>query len=185
MSLDLVLGPMWAGKSSFILGKIRRYKAIGWDVLVVVNPLDNRYGIQILSTHDKEQVSGLALSDLSVLPTLDSYRSARLIVIEEAQFFQGLYDFVKKAVERDQKHVVCVGLDGDATRRPFGEILQLIPLCDTVEKIQSLCADCRDGTPALFSHRIVASEEQVQVGAETLYKPLCRKHFLAKNPGLD
>ena len=183
MSLDLVLGPMWAGKSSYILGKIRRYRAIGWDVLVVVNPLDNRYGTQMLSTHDKEQVSALALSDLSILPTLDSYASARLLVIEEAQFFQGLYDFVKKAVERDRKHVVCVGLDGDASRKPFGEILQLIPLCDTVEKIQSLCAACKDGTPALFSHRIVASEAQVQVGAETLYEPLCRKHFLAKNPG--
>lgn len=183
MSLDLVLGPMWAGKSSYILGKIRRYKAIGWDVLVIVNPLDTRYGSHVLSTHDKEQVSAFAISDLTFLDTLPAYASARLLVIEEAQFFTGLYDFVKKAVETDRKHVVCVGLDGDANRKPFGEILQLIPLCDTVEKIQSLCADCKDGTPALFSHRIVPSEAQVQVGAETLYEPLCRNHFLEKNPG--
>lgn len=184
MSLDLVLGPMWAGKSSYILGKIRRYRAIGWDVLVVVNPLDNRYGTHVVSTHDKEQVSALAIDDLDVLEKLPAYTSARLLVIEEAQFFQGLYDFVKNAVERDGKHVVCVGLDGDAKRRPFGGILRLIPLCDTVTKIQSLCSECKDGTPALFSHRIVHSEEQVQVGAENTYEPLCRKHFLEKNPGV-
>lgn len=183
MSLDLVLGSMWAGKSSRAIGTIRRYKAIGWNVLVLVHSLETRYGTQSVTNHDKEHVSALALSDLSTLDTLPVYQSAQLIVIEEAQFFTGLYDFIKKSVERDGKRVICVGLDGDANRRPFGEILQLIPLCDSVEKLQSLCADCRDGTPGLFSHRIVHSTEQIQVGAEDTYEPLCRKHFLAKNPG--
>jgi thymidine kinase len=183
MSLDIVLGPMWAGKSSYIIGKIRRYKAIGWDVLVIANPLDNRYGTQIVSSHDKEQISALAIADLSSLFTNPQYKKAKLLVIEEAQFYKGLHDFVKTAVDTDEKHVVCVGLDGDANRKPFGELLSLIPLCDNVEKIKSLCAECKDGTPALFSHRItqVQTQEQIQVGAEDTYAPLCRKHFLAKN----
>ena len=181
MSLDIVLGPMWAGKSSHIIGKIRRYRAIGWNVLVVVNPLDNRYGSQVVSSHDKEQISALAVKDLDTLFEDSQYLSAKLVVIEEAQFYKGLYDFVKTAVERDKKHVMCVGLDGDADRKPFGEILQLIPLCDTVEKITSLCAECGDGTPALFTHRFTPSQEQIQVGAEHTYAPFCRKHFLEKN----
>lgn len=186
MSLDIVLGPMWAGKSSYIIGKIRRYRAIGWDVLVVANPLDNRYGTQIVSSHDKEQVSALAVADLSTLYEDNTYKKARLLVIEEAQFYSGLYDFVKMAVERDGKHVVCVGLDGDAHRQPFGELLRLIPLCDNVEKIKSLCAECQDGTPALFTHRLVSSDptKQIEVGAAETYAPLCRKHFLEKNPGI-
>jgi len=183
MSLDIVLGPMWAGKSSYIIGKIRRYKAIGWDVLVVANPLDNRYGTHIVSSHDKEQISALAVAELSSLVLNAQYEKAKLLVIEEAQFYKGLYDFVSTAVERDGKHVVCVGLDGDANRKPFGELLRLIPLCDNVEKIKSLCAECRDGTPALFTHRITQAQtqEQIQVGAEDTYVPLCRKHFLQKN----
>ena len=172
---------MWAGKSSHSLGKIRRYRAIGWNVLVVVNPLDERYGSHVLSTHDKEQVSALAITELQRLFEEPQYASAKLLVIEEAQFYKGLYDFVKTAVERDKKHVMCVGLDGDADRKPFGEILQLIPLCDTVEKITSLCAECGDGTPALFSHRFTPSKDQIQVGAEHTYAPFCRKHFLEKN----
>ena len=123
----------------------------------------------------------MAISDLSTLLEQSPYKQARLLVIEESQFFTGLYDFVKVAVERDGKHVVCVGLDGDANREPFGEILRLIPLCDNVEKIKSLCAECADGTPALFSHRITESQTQIQVGAEDTYKPLCRKHYLQKN----
>jgi len=181
MSLDIVLGPMWAGKSSYIIGKIRRYRAIGWEVLVVANPLDDRYGTHVVSSHDKEQVSALAISELEMLYEDLRYQSARLLVIEEAQFYKGLYDFVKTAVERDGKHVVCVGLDGDAQRKPFGEILSLIPLCDTLEKIKSLCAECGDGTDALFTHRYTPSQEQIQVGAENTYAPLCRKHYLEKN----
>jgi thymidine kinase len=183
MSLDIVLGPMWAGKSSHIISKIRRYRAIGWDVMVVTNALDDRYGTQMVSSHDKEKVAARAIRELPSLYEEDHYKKCQLLVIEEAQFFQGLYEFVKTAVERDEKHVICVGLDGDAHRKPFGEILSLIPLCDNVEKITSFCAECKDGTSALFTHRIVASETQIQVGTETTYQPLCRKHFLAKNTG--
>jgi thymidine kinase len=180
MSLDIVLGPMWAGKSSYIIGKIRRYKAIGWHVIVITNPLDERYGTQMVSSHDKEKIPARAIRDLSLLYEESNYKDAQLVVIEEAQFYTGLYEFVKTAVERDGKHVVCVGLDGDAQRNPFGELLQLIPLCDNVEKIKSLCVDCGDGTPALFTYRLSSSQEQIQVGAENAYAPLCRKHYLEK-----
>jgi thymidine kinase len=37
-------------------------------------------------------------------------------------------------VEVYGKHVVVVGLDGDAGRAPFGDVLKLIPLADSVEK---------------------------------------------------
>lgn len=180
MSLDLVLGPMWAGKSSYILGKIRRYRAIGWDVLVVVNPLDNRYGTHVVSSHDHDQTPALAINDLASLFSDERYQRAQLIIVEEAQFFKNLYNFVQRAVDQDGKHVVCVGLDGDAERKPFGEILSLIPICDNVEKIKSLCAECKDGTSALFSYRNAHIQEQVAVGAENLYMPLCRKHYLTK-----
>ena len=180
MSLSLVLGPMWAGKSSSILSKIRRYKAIGWDVFVITSALDNRYGHYLISNHDQDSYPAVAVRNLLPLRDDPIYKESQLIVLEEAQFFQDLVSFVLKAVEEDGKHVLVVGLDGDSERRPFGEILKLIPYCDTLEKITSLCTDCADGTAALFSYRCDNSKEQVAVGAENLYKPLCRKHYLEK-----
>jgi thymidine kinase len=179
MSLELILGPMWAGKSSVLLGYIRRHKAIGWKVMVVTSALDNRYGQDTVSSHDKEQAPAIATKTLMPLLNNPEYKEARLILLEESQFFPDLYDFVLHAVDHDQKSVVCVGLDGDSERKPFGQILQLIPLCDHVRKITSLCGECGDGTPALFSHRVTDVNSQVAVGAENLYKPLCRKHYLA------
>lgn len=181
MSLSLVLGPMWAGKSSYILGKIRRYRAIGWNVMSITSSLDERYGNQVISNHDLDSLAAVAVSNLVPLLEDGTYKSSRLIVLEESQFFPDLLEFVLTAVEKDEKHVLCVGLDGDSNRRPFGQILQLIPYCDTVEKITSLCADCGDGTPALFSFRRSSSgqaQEQIAVGAAQQYKPLCRKHYL-------
>lgn len=180
MSLNLVLGPMWAGKSSYILGKIRRYKAIGWDVYVITNALDHRYGHFVISTHDNEQHAAVSVRSLLPLRGEDNYKKAKLIIVEEAQFFQDLFTFVVKAVEEDGKHLLVVGLDGDSERKPFGDILKLIPYCNTVEKLTSLCTECSDGTPALFSYRCVDVKEQVAVGAESMYKPLCRKHYLEK-----
>ena len=180
MSLNLVVGPMWAGKSSYILSKIRRYKAIGWEVYVITNSLDHRYGHYVISNHDSDQFPAVSVRSLLPLRGEQNYKNAKLIILEEAQFFQDLLSFVLKAVEEDGKHVICVGLDGDSERKPFGDILKLIPYCDSIEKITSLCSECSDGTPALFSYRATSSQEQVVVGAEDLYKPLCRKHYLEK-----
>ena len=95
MSLNLVVGPMWAGKSSYILSKIRRYKAIGWEVYVITNSLDHRYGHYVVSTHDNEQHSAVSVRSLLPLRNEEKYKQAKLIILEEAQFFQGLYEFVK------------------------------------------------------------------------------------------
>lgn len=178
--MQLVIGPMWAGKSSYILGKIRRYKAIGWDVYVITNAIDHRYGEYVISNHDSDQCPATSVNTLLPLFEEEEYKKAKLIILEEAQFFNDLIEFVLKAVEEDGKHVICVGLDGDSERRPFGHILQLIPYCDSVEKITSLCSECADGTPALFSYRCSKEQSQIAVGAADLYKPLCRKHYLEK-----
>lgn len=185
MSLNLVLGPMWAGKSSYILSKIRRYRAINWEVYVITNALDHRYGHYVISNHDNDQYPAVSVRSLLPLRTEQKYRDAKLIILEEAQFFQDLVSFVLKAVEEDGKHLIVVGLDGDSERRPFGDILKLIPYCDSVEKITSLCSECGDGTPALFSYRCAPVSEQVAVGAEDMYKPLCRKHYIEKKAKTD
>lgn len=180
MSLELYVGPMWAGKSSTVLGTLRRYKSIGWQILVVTASADTRYGTEMIVSHDQDSYPARSVSALQPLVNDVEYGAAQLIVIEEAQFFPDLYDFVLSAVERDFKHVICVGLDGDSDRKPFGDLLRLVPLCDKLTKLTALCSECKNGSPALFSFYKNLKSTQVQVGASEQYEPLCRKHFLAK-----
>ena len=60
----------------------------------------------------------------------------------------------------------------------FGEILKLVPLANSVTKLTALCKQCGDGTPGLFTKRIVNKCEQILIGGEDMYQAVCRKHFI-------
>ena len=181
MSLEVIIGPMFAGKSSAILQRVKREQSIGTKTLIVTSCLDTRYteDVNLVKTHDSQVFSAVALSSMRDILELKEFKEASLVVIEEAQFFEGLYSIVKVAVEYCKKHVIVVGLDGDSERRPFGEILQLIPLCDKVTKLTALCKMCspvkRD---ALFTKCIGAKDGQVCVGGNEKYEAVCREHYL-------
>jgi thymidine kinase len=84
-------------------------------------------------------------------------------------------------VETYKKDVIVVGLDGDSDRRPFGDILSLIPLADSVMKLSALCKRCSDGTEGHFTALVADKEgkkEQIYVGGADKYLPMCRRHYL-------
>jgi thymidine kinase len=179
MSLELILGPMFAGKTSALQSIIRRHEALGIRCAVFKPQSDTRYGSDsFMYSHDQTKVSAVPTKTLSSQLDFQPYIGSSLIVIEEGQFFDDLYDFIIIAVEYDKKHVVVGGLDGDCFRKPFGQILQLIPIADRVTKLTSLCKICADGTIGLFSYRNSDSKETVEVGGSEKYMPLCRKHYL-------
>jgi thymidine kinase len=176
---------MFAGKSSAVLQRIRRAKVIGKKVFIVTSILDTRYDLSGASvkTHDEEGVSasGLGINDLPQILKLGQFHQADVLVIEEAQFFNGLYDIIKIIVETYKKNVIIVGLDGDSDRRPFGDILSLIPLADKVTKLSALCKRCDDGTEGHFTALVSQREgkkEQIYVGGADKYLPMCRRHYL-------
>lgn len=180
MSLEVVIGPMFSGKSTYALCYIRRQKAIGKKVLVIKPNIDNRYSQDhVLVTHNREQ-SPCMMWDVNqtLNPTISDVRNADCIVLEEAQFFKGLKDFVSYALEAYKKNILIVGLDGDANQRPFGDILQCIPLATQVTKLCALCRHCKDGTVAPFTRKLRDdTNQQVDVGGSEKYESVCLKHL--------
>jgi thymidine kinase len=182
MSLRVIVGPMFAGKTSEIQSVVRRYACLGKSVLVLKPDNDNRYETDIIAiiNHDKVEIPARAVGRRALMEVLawPAFAEATAIVVDEAQFFVDcLISFVRAAVNEHGKHVVVVGLDGDAEQRPFGDVLPLIALADSVEKKTALCRRCGDGTPAIFTRALAARDEQVAVGGAELYEPVCRKHY--------
>ena len=180
MSLDLYVGPMFAGKSTAILGIIRRNNLIGRKTFCITSIIDTRYmnGGHITS-HNHESYPAYPTAALMSFVKSREYLEAQCVIIEEAQFFPDLKEFVLNAVENDKKHVVCAGLDGDSGRRPFGQVLDLIPFCDSITQLSALCTRCKNGTAAIFTFRVPgAPTAQVNVGGTDQYEPLCRKHYV-------
>jgi thymidine kinase len=186
MSLRVVVGPMFAGKTSEIQSVVRRYGCLGRPVLVITADIDNRYQASVTSivNHDRAAIPARAVDVRGLAAVLEwpEFAAATAVVVDEAQFFVDcLIPFVREAVDHYGKHVVVVGLDGDAERRPFGDVLALMAHADSIEKKTALCRHCGDGTPAIFTRRFAFASivgGQVAVGGADMYEPTCRKHFL-------
>jgi thymidine kinase len=141
---------------------------------VITHESDVRYGQGLVATHDGRNapcVHAKDLDDVNIAPYT-------VVIVDEAQFFKNLIPFVEWAVDTHGKHVYLVGLDGDSSRRKFGEILECIPLADRVHRLTAFCQRCRDGTLGLFSHRRGYHDHQVLVGGSNQYETLCRNCYL-------
>lgn len=188
--LEIILGSMYSGKTSRLVEIYKQCKFCNISVLVINHSIDIRYDNELMSTHDKVKIPCIKTEKLLDLWTEDNIDlesniemipkikekllliRSDVILINEGQFFLDLEQFVGKMLENRKKIYVC-GLDGDFERKKFGQILNLIPLCDKVTKLTSLCSLCKNGTPGIFSKRITCEKEQTIVGSDN-YIPVCR-----------
>jgi thymidine kinase len=193
--LEIILGSMYSGKTSRLVEIYKQCKFCNIKVTVINHSIDNRYDNELMSTHDHIKIPCIKTKKLLDLWTEDdidlknnielvprikdklSVIRSDVILINEGQFFEDLEEFVKKLLENHKKIYVC-GLDGDFERKKFGKILDLIPLCDKVTKLTSLCSLCKNGTPGIFSKRITCEKEQMIVGSDN-YIPVCRNCYEA------
>lgn len=175
--LDLVIGPMFAGKSSELIRLVRKYRLIGKRLLVLKPNIDVRYDAASVCTHAGDKEGCVCVKALGDALTMPEYVASDVVFVEEAQFFPDVLAVVKTMVFEHGKHVYVMGLNGDFNREVFGDLLCLAPYADGIKLLSSLCKMCKDGTDAVFSKRIVASKEQVLVGTEDAYAPVCRRHY--------
>ena len=182
--LELIIGPMFSGKTSEIIEIYKKCVFCNIPVSIINHIIDNRYHDSMLSSHDKVMVPCLQTSELNQLwteesnPSYEILRKSDVILINEGQFFPDLYEVVVDMLN-DNKKIYISGLDGDFERKKFGFILDLIPLCDNVKKLKSLCSLCKNGTPGIFSMRLTQEKEQTVVGSSN-YIPVCRKCYERK-----
>jgi len=67
-------------------------------------------------------------------------------------------------------------------RAARAQVLDVLPLADSVTKLAARCAYC--GAPALFSLRIAADQRQEVVGGADKYAPVCRLHYAQLETGV-
>lgn len=184
--LELYLGPMYSGKTSKLLEIYKQCSFCNIPVAVVNHGSDTRYHESMLSTHDKAMIPCIQtqhLTDIWANRNIDApfdekssnhlkIRAAEVILINEGQFFDDLYECVADML-KEKKRVCVAGLDGDFQRNKFGQILDLIPICDSVTKLTSLCSICKNGIPGIFSLRLSKETKQMLVGSDN-YIPVCR-----------
>jgi len=173
--ITLVIGCMFAQKTTELLRRVRQYKSIGYRVLVVNFFADKRYGQDCIASHDKDSEKAVCVDQLRAVEHM--VKEYDVVVIDEGQFFSDLHTCVTTWADQLPIHIVVAGLDGDSNREPFGDILRLIPHAEEVKRLSALCAICRDGTPAIYSKRITSENDTIVIGGAERFQPVCRTHY--------
>ena len=169
--LHIVIGPMFSGKTSRLIEKYNEYKS-NKNILVVTYSEDNRYSETNIVTHDKKEIPCLKIDLIKNLLTNNLLDKIDVLLLDESQFFKDLL-LIDEILKIKNIKIYLFGLDGDFKREKFGKILDLIPLCDTVEKLTSKCMVCND-SKAIFSFRTVKDKKQKLIGSSECYIPTCR-----------
>lgn len=154
--------------------RIRRYTHANKKCQIIKYSKDTRYDSERASTHDLQKCDAIGCSKLSDLSE-EQLERLDCIGIDEGQFFcPDVVEFADRWATRG-KVVIVAALDATFERRPFGNILELIPLAEQVLKLNAVCMVChRD---ASFTKRI-GSETAVEViGGADKYLSTCRTCF--------
>ncbi|KAG8172505.1 hypothetical protein JTE90_017586 [Oedothorax gibbosus] len=162
--IQLIFGPMFSGKTTELVRRLNRYRMAGQCCLFVTYGKDRQGIFQSVSTHDKQSHSAIRATTLADLRTLAIYYS--VIAIDEGQFFPDVETFAEDMADRG-KIVIVAALDGTFQRKAFGNMLQLVPLAESVVKLTAICMLCFG--EASFTQRV--GPPDIRVGE---YKSVCR-----------
>jgi thymidine kinase len=150
--LELRIGSMRSGKSSYVALKIAKLSDEGFKCLFVNHSLDERDNSMNINTDGSFSRHGKTSFKLSkdiqhvkvdALSSLD-VSQYQVIGVDECQFFgEEMVSTIKKWVNDEHKIVFCSGLDGDIHKNIFGHLLKLIPEADCVTKQNADCLHCQ------------------------------------------
>lgn len=187
--LDLVLGTMFSGKTTYILSQIAKMAELNYSILYINIEFDNR-SETIFSTHNpffdthkdfikkesiKNNVEMIKVKNLCDI----AIENKDVIIIDESHFFDDLVEFVNKCLDLN-KYVIVSGLIADFKGNKFGKTLDLIPICTNIKRLHAYCAECAKDKKcciATYSKRIVKCKKSIDIGGSEKYIPVCRLHF--------
>lgn len=172
--LELIIGPMFAGKTTELMRRVKREIHARKTCFVIKYSKDTRYNDEHVASHDRSTLKANA-SVSSLADVGDRWMSFEVIAIDEGQFYPDLIDFATKAADSG-KIVIISALDGDYLRKPFGSICEIVPMCESVDKLTAVCMMCHEA-PAHFTRRTVQSCQQELIGGAEMYIATCRRCF--------
>ena len=171
--IQVIFGPMFSGKTTELMRRIRRYTHAKKRCQVIKYKKDTRYDDECASTHDLQKCEARGCNVLSELSDA-SLMDLDVIGIDEGQFFTDIVAFADKWASLG-KVVIIGALDATFERKPFGRILNLIPVAEQVLKLNAVCMLChRD---ASFTKRIGKETAVEVIGGADKYLSTCRACF--------
>jgi thymidine kinase len=178
--IEVVCGPMFAGKTEELIRRIKRLEYAKQNVVVFKPKIDNRYDApeEIVSHNMSKKPSVIVENSREVMAYVTPETDA--VVIDEVQFFdQGIVTICEDLADSGIR-VIVGGLDRNFRGEPFGPMPDLLARAEFVTKLTAICV--KSGLPATRTQRIINgkpahySDPLILVGANESYEPRSRHY---------
>ncbi|MBR6270117.1 MAG: thymidine kinase [Bacteroidales bacterium] len=168
--IEVICGSMFSGKTEELIRRMRRAVFANLKTAIFKPAIDVRYSDCDVVALDAKALRSTPVKSASEI--LDKAGDAKVIGIDEAQFFDGgIVDVVQALADRGVR-VIIAGLDMDYLGKPFGPMPALMAVAEDVLKVHAICVRC--GDLAQYSHRLSKSDKLVELGEKDIYEPICR-----------
>lgn len=175
---------MGAGKSLDLLKTAYNYEERNKNVLLLTSKFDNRNGLDKITSR-----VGLSMPAISISDTTNIFEYVKLqhsvnrydcVLIDEVQFLTKKHIWeLTEIVDKLNLTVITYGLRIDYKGEPFEGSCYLMAYADKIEELKTIC---EFGDKATMNLRVVDGEpvfegEQVSIGGNESYIPVCRKYY--------
>jgi thymidine kinase len=175
--IEIICGPMFAGKSEELIRRIKRLEYAKKKTLVFKPSIDIRYSTNEVVSHSNLKAKSIAIKESKeILDYVDS--STFAIAVDEVQFLDKDIIYIAQKLALKGIRVILGGLDTDFRGEPFPITASLMTIAEDVLKLTAICVVC--GAPATKTQRIINGKPAhyadpiIKVGASEAYEPRCR-----------
>ena len=178
MSFELIVGPMFSGKTDELIRRLAAADAAGLRVATAKPSVDEADPGWIVSLSGARRP---AVSAGSAEALVELAAGHDVLGVDEIEFFEPEIVAAVVALAAGCR-VVAAGLDLDFRGEPFGPMPELAKLADGVTVLTATCAVC--GGVATRSQRLLDGQPApreaaiVQIGGRELYEPRCAQHHV-------
>jgi thymidine kinase len=197
--LELIVGPMFSGKTSELQRRLRLAQIAGYGVKAFKYVHDVRYG-EKMSTHDSIGYEAYAFNNIENI--FSQLNGEQIVGVDEIQFallpekFDDKFSYEKicesaldkiKTKVQTGTHFICAGLPTNFRGEPFNYFMHLLlGHADMVSSFTAICTYKENGMqcsrPATRTQRIINGQPAhyddplTLIGAQDSYEARCPAH---------
>ena len=169
-SIQLIIGPIFSCKTTELIRIINRYNLSKKKTMLIKSDKTVDYDEDSDVLHEK--ANWYTITSTSLMTIKDKALDADVIGIDEGQLFKDIKEFSLMLADYGKK-VIVAALDGTYQMEPFHNIIEMIPIVDSVRKLRAICVYC--GKEASFSIKITNDNDESEC------QSVCRRCYHSYN----
>lgn len=181
--IELICGPMFAGKSEELWRKLNRLKYAEIKYALFKPITDTRDNNELVS-RDGHKIKAISIKKATdIIKVVNKMKpKPSVIAIDEAQFLDEQLPDVCQYLADHKFNIYVASLDNDFRGEPFKSILRIMAFAEKIIKLNAICTIC--GASATRTQRIINGKPAkyydpiIKIGDSESYEARCRMHHV-------